>query len=98
VHVDSGRDRRDPAQRDRRARTRVASGSASRPRHAVVPFPARGDLMSGGPLASFFAPRTLAIVGLSSKPYGVSRLTLRALRRGGWEGKLVGINPNLDDV
>ncbi len=45
-----------------------------------------------------FYPASIAIIGLSSKPTNIPRLTLENLLRWGYRGRIFGVNPRSDDV
>jgi acetate---CoA ligase (ADP-forming) len=45
-----------------------------------------------------FYPKSLAIVGLSSKPSNIPRLVLENLIRWGYRGRILGVNPRGEDV
>ncbi len=45
-----------------------------------------------------FYPRSLAIVGLSSKPDNIAKLVLENLIRWGYKGRILGVNPRSGDV
>ncbi len=45
-----------------------------------------------------FYPESIVIIGLSSKPTNIPRLTLENLLRWGYRGRIFGVNPRSDDV
>ena len=45
-----------------------------------------------------FYPDSIAIIGLSSKPSNIPRITLENLLRWGYRGRLFGVNPRSDDL
>ncbi|HOL17478.1 MAG TPA: CoA-binding protein, partial [Bacillota bacterium] len=45
-----------------------------------------------------FYPESIVIIGLSSKPSNIPRLTLENLLRWGYRGRIFGVNPRSDDV
>jgi len=45
-----------------------------------------------------FYPESIVIVGLSSKPSNIPRITLENLLRWGYRGRIFGVNPASDDV
>ena len=47
-------------------------------------------------LNAFFEARTLAVVGASDRAGNVGGAVVRALREGGWYGKIVAVNPKLN--
>jgi len=46
----------------------------------------------------FFYPESIVIIGLSSKPTNIPRLTLENLLRWGYRGRIFGVNERSDDV
>ncbi len=44
-----------------------------------------------------FYPESVAIVGLSSRPNNIPRLTLENMLRWGYQGRIFGVNPKSDD-
>ena len=49
-------------------------------------------------MEQLFYPESIAIIGLSSKPTNIPRLTLENLLRWGYRGRLFGVNERSDDV
>ncbi len=49
-------------------------------------------------METFFDPKSIAILGLSSRPDNVARLILENLIRWGFRGRIFGVNPNGDDI
>ncbi len=45
-----------------------------------------------------FYPRSIVIIGLSSKPANIPRMVLENLLRWGYRGRIFGVNPNSDDL
>ena len=45
-----------------------------------------------------FYPESIAVIGLSSKPSNIPRITLENLLRWGYRGRLFGVNPRSDDL
>ena len=45
-----------------------------------------------------FYPESIAIIGLSSKPANIPRITLENLLRWGYRGRLFGVNPRAEDL
>ena len=50
------------------------------------------------PLDPFFRPRSVAIVGASSDPNKVGGRPLAFLKKGGWQGRILPVNPSSADV
>lgn len=46
----------------------------------------------------FFYPKSILVVGLSSRPNNMSRMILENLLRWGYEGKIFGLNPRTQDL
>ena len=49
-------------------------------------------------MQKIFYPESIAIIGLSSKPTNIPRLTLENLLRWGYRGRIFGVNERSDDV
>lgn len=49
-------------------------------------------------MEKIFYPESIAIIGLSSKPTNIPRLTLENLLRWGYRGRIFGVNERSDDV
>lgn len=49
-------------------------------------------------MEDFFYPKSILVVGLSSRPNNMSRMILENLLRWGYEGKIFGLNPRTQDV
>ena len=50
------------------------------------------------PLESFFWPKSIAVLGASPDPHRIRGLLLRYLRRVGYPGKILPINPSYQDI
>ncbi|UMZ73775.1 acetate--CoA ligase family protein [Natranaerofaba carboxydovora] len=48
-------------------------------------------------MEKFFYPKSIVIIGLSSKSSNIPRLTLENLLRWGYRGRIFGVNPRVDD-
>ncbi|MBN2159286.1 MAG: acetate--CoA ligase family protein [Spirochaetes bacterium] len=48
-------------------------------------------------MENLFYPKSLAIIGLSSKPNNIPKLVLENLIRWGYKGRILGVNPRSDD-
>src|SRR5215475_8432540 len=55
-------------------------------------------LVSRPPLDSLFAPRSVAVIGASRDPSKVGGSVLANLRSGGFEGRVIPINPQATTV
>jgi acyl-CoA synthetase (NDP forming) len=49
-------------------------------------------------MEKLFYPRSLAIIGLSSKPNNIPKLVLENLIRWGYKGRILGVNPRTDEL
>jgi len=49
-------------------------------------------------MQKLFYPESIVIIGLSSKPTNIPRLTLENLLRWGYRGRIFGVNPRSEDV
>jgi acyl-CoA synthetase (NDP forming) len=74
---------------------RAGSGSLSRVRERAG---GEGAPAAGHPLDPLFRPRSVAIVGASSDPNKVGGRPLAFLKKAGWPGRLVPVNPSAPDV
>ena len=93
----------------RRARGDCGGGRVPRQRRRVVrhcvDVPRRRRHLRGvrhagmsADLDAFFRPSSIAVVGVSRDPASYSRRLLGFLRRFGYPGFVVGVNPNLEEV
>jgi acyl-CoA synthetase (NDP forming) len=51
-----------------------------------------------GPLASFFAPRSVAVIGASRDPSKVGGSVLANLKAAGFAGRVIPVNPSASTV
>lgn len=49
-------------------------------------------------MQQLFYPKSIVIIGLSSKPSNIPRITLENLLRWGYRGRIFGVNPRSEDV
>jgi len=49
-------------------------------------------------LTSLFNPKSIAIVGISPKKEKLGNILLENIRRGGWKGKIYGVNPKYSKI
>jgi acetate---CoA ligase (ADP-forming) len=49
-------------------------------------------------MQKLFYPESIVIIGLSSKPTNIPRLTLENLLRWGYRGRIFGVNSRSEDV
>jgi acetyltransferase len=49
-------------------------------------------------MRKLFYPESIAVIGLSSKPSNIPRITLENLLRWGYRGRIFGVNPRSEDI